>query len=379
MTADVDPVPRRLLSPGGLMLGRIAGIPILLTPSWWLGAVIVTALYAPLVHGLLPQAGVPATVVLAATLAVLLGVSVLAHELGHCAVALHLGIPVRRVRLFLLGGVSELVRRPVTPREEGLVALAGPAVSVVLALAAGAGWWTLEPGSSIWLLVAELAVANAAVALLNLLPGLPLDGGRALRAAVWAATGRRNAGTTAAVVGAGLVAAGLLGWAIHGLLSQSDGAWLRLVICLLVAWFVVTGAGAEVDAEHTSWPEGLDPATLVRPVLQLPAESPVADALAAAAGRGVVLVRADGVVAGLLDLPRAEQLAAQLPRSPAEQAAEPIRPECVVQEYEPGHQVLERLRGTAHHQLLVVDADSRPSGVLHREDVLRAVHGRQHC
>ncbi|HEX2299343.1 MAG TPA: site-2 protease family protein, partial [Pseudonocardiaceae bacterium] len=190
-------LPRSPRSRSGVLLGRVAGIPILLTPSWWLGAVVVTALYAPLVHGLLPQAGIPVTVVLAATLATLLAVSVLVHELGHCAIARILGIPVRRVRLYLLGGVSELARRPANPREEGLIALAGPAVSVLLALAAGAHWWALRPGTVIWLLVAELAVANAVVALFNLLPGLPLDGGRALRAAVWAVTGRRRTGTTA--------------------------------------------------------------------------------------------------------------------------------------------------------------------------------------
>ena len=355
------------------MLGRVVGIPILLTPSWWLGAVLVTALYAPLVHGLLPQSGIPTAVVLAATLAVLLAVSVLVHELGHCAVAASLGIPVRRVRLFLLGGVSELTRHPANPREESLVALAGPAVSVLLALSAGAGWWALEPGSWVWLLVAEVTVANAAVALFNLLPGLPLDGGRVLRAAVWAISGRRRAGTTAAVIGAGFVAAGLLAWAALGVFNRVEGAWLQLAICLLVAWFVGTGAGAEADAEHTSWPAGLDPATLVRPVLQLPAESPVADTLAAAAGRGVVLVRPDGIVAGLLDLPRAEQLAALFPRSPAAQAAEPIRLECVVAEHETGPQVLERLRDTTQRQLLVVDTENRPIGVLDRDDVVRAV------
>lgn len=369
-------LPRRPRSHSGLLLGRVAGIPILLTPSWWLGAVVVTALYAPLVHGLLPRAGIPVTVVLAATLATLLAVSVLVHELGHCAIARLLGIPVRRVRLYLLGGVSELGRRPANPREESLVALAGPAVSVLLALAAGANWWALRPGTVIWLLVAELAVANAAVALFNLLPGLPLDGGRALRAAVWAATGRRRTGTTAAVAGAGVVAAGLLGWAAVGVLQHATGAWLQVGVCVLVAWFVATGAGAEVDAEQATWPAGLDPATLVRPVLQLPAESPVADALAAAAGRGVVLVRADGIIAGLLDTPRAEQLAARFPRRPAHQAVEPIRPECVMPEHEPGHQLLDRLQDTAQRQLLVVDAGNRPVGVLYRDDVFQALGGQ---
>lgn len=370
-------MPHRPLSPEGLVLGRIGGVPVLLTPSWWFGAVIITTLYTPLVHGLLPQAGLAQTVILAATVTVMLAMSVLAHELGHCAAARHLGIPVRRIRLFLLGGISELGRRPAGPREEGLVALAGPAVSVVLALAAVAGWWLPEPGSSIWLLVAELAVTNAAVALFNLLPGLPLDGGRALRAGVWALTGRRRIGTVVAVAGAGFVAVGLLGWAVLGLLNGIDGAWLRLAICLLMAWFVVSGASAEADAEHTPWPDDLDPASLVRPVLQLPAECPVADTVVAAAGRGVVLVRADGVAAGLLNLPRAEQLSQTAPRSPSEHAADPIRPESVVLAGEPGHEVLERLRGTASGQLLVIDAASRPVGVLRRDEVIRAVGGRR--
>lgn len=375
MTADQ--VARRPVRANGLLLGRVAGIPVHLTPSWWLGAVIVTALYAPVVQALLPQAGIGATVVLAATLAVLLALSVLAHELGHCTVALRFAIPVRRVRLFLLGGISELGRRPDGPWQEGLVALAGPAVSVLLALVAGAGWWVLSPGSATWLLVAEVAVANAAVAVFNLLPGLPLDGGRVLRAAVWALTGRRAAGTTAAVVGAGAVAVGLLCWAALGVLNDEEGAWLRLAICVLMAWFVVTGAGAEAGSEHSDWPEGLDPAALVRPVLQLPAESPVADALVAAAGRGVVLVRADGVAVGLLDLPKASRLATDAPRSPAERAAEPIRPEAVVHAHEAGPDVLDRVLGTAARQLLVVDTGGRPTGVLRREDVWRVVHPRQ--
>lgn len=371
----VDPVSRLPFRADGLALGRVAGIPVLLTPSWWLGAVVVTALYTPLVHQLLPQAGAPATVVLAATLAVLLAVSVLAHELGHCVLARQLGIPIRRVRLFLLSGISELGRRPAGPREEGLVALAGPVVSVVLALLTGAVWGVLEPGDALWLLAAELTVANVAVGLFNLLPGLPLDGGRVLRAVVWALTGRRGAGTTAALVGAGLVVAGLLVWGAVGVLSGAEGAWLRLAVCLLMTWFVVIGAGPEWDGGAVGWPAGVDPVTLVRPVLQLPAESPVADALAAAAGRGIVLVRPDGLAVGLLDLSLAARLAAASPHSAAERAADPLRPDSVLQVGELDREALERLRDTTHRQLLVVDAEHRPAGVLRREDVLRAVHG----
>jgi len=359
---------------GGLLLGRVRGVPVLLAPSWWVGAVVITVLYAPLVTSLVPDVRNGTAVVLAATLAMLLGVSVLLHELGHCAVAIHLGVPVLRVRLFLLGGFSELARRPTGPREEGLIAVAGPAVSVLLALLGAAGWWLLEPGEPLWLLVAQLTVANAAVAVFNLLPGLPLDGGRLVRSLVWALTGRRGAGTTTGVVGAVVVTVGLLAWAGSGLVGGAPDGWLRAAVCGLMAWFVVSGASAEAAVERTGrWPAGLAPTELVRPVLQLPAESAVADVLAAAAGRDVVLVRADGVAVGLLDTLRAQRLGATVPLAPAERAAEPLRPESVVPASDTGEQVLERIRGTGGRQFLVVDAAGRPAGVLHRDDVSCAV------
>ena len=112
-------------------------------------------------------------------------------------------------------------------------------------------------------------------------------------------------------------------------------------------------------------------------MLQLPAESPVADALAASAGRGVVLVRADGVAAGLLNQMAAERLAASAPHAPAEQAAEPIRAETVLLDAEPGEEIAERVRAAAAWQFLVVDGDGRPAGVLYREDLRAALAARR--
>ncbi|OLR93418.1 site-2 protease family protein [Actinokineospora bangkokensis] len=363
---------------GGLLLFRYAGVPVVLAPSWWLGSLAVVVFYAPLVRTLLPGVSAVTAVLLAAAFAVLLGVSVLAHELGHCVVALRLGLPVRRVRLFLLGGLSEIARTPRSPAHEGVVAAAGPAVSVLLAAACGVGLLAMPSEGAVWLLVLECTLANTAVAVFNLLPGLPLDGGRMLRAGVWALTGRRGFGTKAAVVGGWLVAALLVVWALWGVVEGSDDRWLRLGVCLLTAWFVVAGAGGELAAEQTrQWPADLRLADLVRPVLQLPAESPVADALAAAAGRGVVLVRADGVAAGLLDEPAARRLAEVAPFTPAERAAEPIRPESVLLASEPGEDIAERVHGTAAWQFVVVDDEGRPWGVLHREDLSAALRGRR--
>jgi Zn-dependent protease len=362
----------------GLLLFRFRGVPVLLSPSWWVGSVAIIVLYAPLVERFLPNAGAVASMSLAAAFAVLLGASVLAHELGHCVVALHLGIPVRRLRLFLLGGLAEISRTPRRPAHEGVIAAAGPAVSAVLAALFGIVLLFMPGEGPIWLLVLECAVANVAVAVFNLLPGLPLDGGRMLRAGVWAVSGQRGIGTRAAVVGGWLVAGLLMLWALWGLANESPDRWLRLGVCALTAWFVASGARSELAADQRrTWPEGLALADLVRPILQLPAESPVANALSAAAGRGVVLVRADGVAAGLLDPVAAERLAERSPMAPAEQAAEPIRPESVLLDSEPGEDIAERVQETAAWQFLVVDADGRPAGVLHREDLRASLMAHQ--
>ena len=241
-----------------MLLFRMRGVPVLLAPSWWIGSLVVTVLYAPLVSRLLPDVGGWAAVGLAATFAVLLGASVLLHELGHCLVALRLGIPVHRVRLFLLGGLSELARTPRKPAQEGWIAAAGPGVSLVLSALFAGAMLLVAPGGAVWLLVAECAVANLAVAIFNLLPGLPLDGGRILRAGVWAATDRRLLGTRAAVIGGGVVAVGLLVWAVLGLVQGTEDEWLRLGICVLTAWFVVSGASAELAAKTAASEAELD-------------------------------------------------------------------------------------------------------------------------
>ncbi|EMD30014.1 Zn-dependent protease [Amycolatopsis azurea DSM 43854] len=359
---------------GGLLLFRVSGIPVLLAPSWWIGSLIIVVLYTPLVGRLLPGATTLTSWLLAAAFAVLLGLSVLAHELGHCLVALRLGIPVRRLRLFLLGGLSEVARTPRQPRQEGLVAAAGPVVSLLLGGFCGLLMFAVPAESAAWLLIAECAVANFAVGIFNLLPGLPLDGGRLVRAGVWAATGHREKGTRAAVVGGGIVAAGLVVWALWGLAAGSEDRWLRLGVCVVTAWFVILGARSELAAEtRRGWPEGVRLSELVRPVLQLPAESPVSDALAASAGRGVVLVRADGVAAGLLDETAAAHLAGTSPHAPAEMAAEPIRADTVLLSSESGEEIAERVRETAAWQFLVVDDEGRPAGVLRREDLRAAM------
>ncbi|RJQ79886.1 site-2 protease family protein [Pseudonocardiaceae bacterium YIM PH 21723] len=358
----------------GIRLGRYQGVPILLAHSWWLGAAVIVALYTPIVQRLLPGASLQLAAALAVAFAVLLGASVLLHELGHCVVALRLGLGVRRVRLFLLGGISEVTGVARRPAQEGWVAVAGPLVSLALAVLGGAGLMVLPERTPLWFLVAELAAANGAVAVFNLLPGLPLDGGRLLRALAWGVTGKRRLGTLLGVGGAGLVAAGLIAWAAIGLGNGSPDKWLRLGVCVLLAWFLIVGAGQELTTERRRvLPDGVRLLDFAVPVVQLPAELPLSDAVAAAMGRGVLLMRADGVAAGLLDEDRARRLLAEAPGAPAELAASPVSPEHVLLESEDGQELVDRVLETPAWHFLVVDEEGRPTAVLHRSAVHAAL------
>jgi Zn-dependent protease len=173
-----------------LTIGRIAAIPIRLHWSWLLifGLLVLTLrpVYALAACGTTTACG--ADLGLAAAMALLIGISVLLHELGHALVATRLLVPVHSITLFAFGGVAELEAESPTPAAELAIAVAGPAVSLLIALGAGGLWWAqggLAAVAPVAILAAHLASANAVMAIFNLLPGYPMDGGRVLRATLW--------------------------------------------------------------------------------------------------------------------------------------------------------------------------------------------------
>src|SRR5580704_12534634 len=173
----------------GIVIARPFGIPVYISPWWFVVAAVLVVLYSN--SNTLPgtvQGSVPRYLV-AVAFVVLLYLSVLVHELSHCVVARGFGLPVRRILLYPLGGFSEIEQEPPTPGQEFLVSAAGPAMSIALA-AAGYGLNQVVTDGISGTLVSQLVVANVVVGLFNLLPGLPLDGGRILRAVIWKVTGR---------------------------------------------------------------------------------------------------------------------------------------------------------------------------------------------
>ncbi|MGW4500597.1 M50 family metallopeptidase, partial [Micromonospora sp. NPDC004336] len=203
--------------------------------------------------------------------------SVLLHELGHALTARRHGIGVRGITLELLGGYTEMDRDAPSPRVDLLVSLAGPAVSAVLGALAVAATLALPAGTLANQLAFQLAVSNVIVAVFNSLPGLPLDGGRALRAAVWAATGDRHRGTEVAGWVGRAVAFGTAALVLLLTLTR-DLAPLALPLMLLVAFTLWRGAGQSIRMARVSRRLPLiDLFRLSRPVLAVPAGTPLAD------------------------------------------------------------------------------------------------------
>lgn len=231
---------------GTVPLGRVAGVPI---GVHWSVLVIMLLLTQGLAVRVLPADSPghsPALYwALAAMASAVFMASLLAHEIAHALVARHHGVRVRRITLWLLGGVAELDGQAPHPRGDLLIAAAGPLTSLlagaVFAVAGVLAGMLGAPALTTTAL-AWLAVVNVALALFNLLPGVPLDGGRVLAAALWSLRGDRAAAhRTASRAGM------LLGW----LLVAAGGAQLVLAADLgglwlvMLGWFLVAAASAE--------------------------------------------------------------------------------------------------------------------------------------
>lgn len=223
----------------GWRVGSLFGIPFYIDSSWLLILLFVTLAYGsdPTWQGAMGSLAWVA----ALALALLLFLSVLLHELGHSLAARLQGIKVNSITLFLFGGIAAIDRESKTPGQAFQVAIAGPLVSFGLFLGLSALGTVLPfPLVSKFILV-NVAQTNLVLTLFNLIPGLPLDGGQVLKAAVWKVTGSRSKGVRwAARTGQ------FLGWSaiILGVLAYLTAQRLDLLWIALIGWFAVRNAAA---------------------------------------------------------------------------------------------------------------------------------------
>lgn len=226
-----------------LVLGTIRGIRIEIHVSW---LVIFALLMASLHAGLgqtYPDWSTTTVMVTALSTVLLFFTSIVAHELGHSLVAIRRGVGVEAITLFIFGGMAQITRDAESASDEFWIAVAGPLVSIGLALlftlASVLAAAFSEPAA---VALGWLGVINLVVAVFNLIPGFPLDGGRVLRAIVWRITGDARKGMRAAVMGGRLVAYGLFAFGLWQLLVRGNligGLWI-----MVIAWFLLNAAEA---------------------------------------------------------------------------------------------------------------------------------------
>lgn len=216
----------------GFRIGKIIGIPIELHASWFL---IFALLTWSLATGFLPQEYPGLSTawhwILGAVTSVFFFGSVLAHELGHAVLALRNQVPVRKITLFIFGGLAQIEKEPPTPGAEFRIAIAGPLTSLGLAALFGSLWLLDQAipylaAPSIW-----LARINLFLALFNMIPGFPLDGGRVLRAAIWQWSGSYTRATRIAASVGQLAAFGFIGFGVFEMFIGRfiDGLWLVFI------------------------------------------------------------------------------------------------------------------------------------------------------
>ncbi len=289
--------------PGTLRIGSIAGTAVYVQSSWFLVAALIAVVMAPRVEQVQPGLGVGKYVAGLAFAVVLYG-SVLLHEVSHALMARRFGYPVSSIQLNFLGGLTAVEGEARSPRHEALIAVVGPLTSIAVGIGA-IGLWFVTPDGLLQMAVEGLVWANLLVGVINLVPGLPLDGGRVLKALVWGASGSPHRGTIAAGWGGRLAAVAVLAWpwVQYEFLGDTPNV-VDFVLTFVVALFLWSGATAAMaSARLRSRLPSLVARNLARRTLTVPEDLPLAEAVrraqAAEAG-SIVTVTGSGQPVGIV-------------------------------------------------------------------------------
>ncbi|MCZ4099147.1 MULTISPECIES: site-2 protease family protein [Streptomyces] len=365
---------------GGILMGRIFGVPVYVAPSWFLVAALITWVFGGQLDKVLPELG-NIRYLVSLFFAVAFYASVLIHELAHTVAALRFDLPVRRIQLQFFGGVSEIEKESETPGREFVLAFVGPLLSLVLAGVFYGGMQVVEPGTVPGVLLAGLMISNLIVAVFNLLPGLPLDGGRMLRAVVWKITGKPMSGTVAAAWTGRALAIAVLGLPLLTYDNTADSSGFDsltdALLAAILAAIIWTGAGNSLRmARLRERLPDLRARTLTRRAVPVSSDTPLSEALRRAneaGARALVVVDGQGdptaVVreAAIVGIPEHRR-----PWVAVSGLAQDLKPGMRVSTELAGEDLLDTLRATPSTEYLVVEPTGEIYGVLSTADVEKA-------
>lgn len=361
------------VQPGTLRLGQIAGIEITVRASWLVIAALIAILLQPRIDIVAPGLGA-LSYVAGLAFAVLLYLSVLLHELSHALSAKAYGLPVRSVTLHFLGGVTEIDGEPQTPWREFVISVVGPVTSLAiggLALLLA----TVTPDGLPLFTIESLAGANLVVGVLNLVPGLPLDGGRVLRAVVWGISGKPHLGTLVAGWagrGVAVLALGLpLGFEVW---ADRTPQLVDYAMSFIIAVFLWTGASqALVSTKLRRKLPTLSARALARRAIAVPHDLPLGEGIRRAQAEqagGLVVVATAGDPIGIVN--EAAVLSTPQARRPwinVGSVARKIEPGLVLNVDLTGEALIRAMQQTPATEYVLVDDNGAVFGVLATKDV----------
>jgi Zn-dependent protease len=265
--------------PGTVKIGTIAGSDVLVTSSWFVVAALIAVVIAPRAEAVHPGLG-PWKYVAGLAFAILLYLSVLLHEAAHALMARHYGFPVSTITLHFLGGLTSIDAEVKRPRQEFWIAVVGPLTSLAVGLVS-LGLCFVVPHGLLLMAVEGLAFGNLLVGVINLFPGLPLDGGLVLKSAIWKLSGNQHSGTVVAAWGGRAGAFLVLFWPfLQQSLFDVQPDVFDFLFAFVIAFFLWNGATASLQAARIrSRLPNLVARNLARRTLAVPEDLPLAEAV----------------------------------------------------------------------------------------------------
>lgn len=362
--------------PGTIKVGSIAGSDVLVSGSWFLIAGLIALITAPAVERAEPGLG-PLKYVGGLALAVLLYLSVLAHEASHAYVARRYDLPVSHITLQFFGGMTAIDGEPENPRQEFWVSVVGPLSSLAVAVVAFLAY-LVESDGLIGLAFSGLAWVNLFVGIVNLVPGLPLDGGRILKAVVWGVTGDTHRGTVVAAWGGRVVALLALGWPfLTAQVLDTKPTVIDFIFAGVISIFLWSGATSALESARVrSRLPYLVARDLARRTLTVPGDLPLAEAVRRAqeaqAG-SIVTVTSGGTPVGVVN--EAALLSVPADRRawvPTSSVARTLEDGLQLPAGIGGEELIRAISARPAGEYLLLDVDGSIFGVLSTADVDRA-------